>query len=131
MTLMAFMHVANAMSAAQQQSIEVLTGMYDTDAIIARSKGACCVHSASASVISPLCCRTNIFLHNQAEWRKLEHVTGACSEHAKTKKYTQRRGAWGDAHRAAGDAPRERHRSHVVASVVATRQCDGPTAAVI
>jgi hypothetical protein len=24
------------------------------------------------------------------------------SEHAKTKRYTQRRGAWGDAHRAAG-----------------------------
>jgi hypothetical protein len=31
-----------------------------------------------------------------------EHVTGAYSEHAKTKKYTQRRGAWGGAHRAAG-----------------------------
>ena len=35
-------------------------------------------------------------------WRNLEHVTGAYSEHAKTKRYTQRRAAWGDAHRAAG-----------------------------
>jgi hypothetical protein len=43
-------------------------------------------------------------------WRNLEHVTGAYSEHAKAKRYTQRRAAWGDAHRAAGsDAPRERH----------------------
>ena len=29
-------------------------------------------------------------------------MTGAYSEHAKTEQYTQRRGAWGDAHRAAG-----------------------------
>jgi hypothetical protein len=35
-------------------------------------------------------------------WLNLEHVTGAYSEHAKTKRYTQRRAAWGDAHRAAG-----------------------------
>ena len=35
-------------------------------------------------------------------WRNLEHVTGAYSEHAKAKRYTQRRAAWGDAHRAAG-----------------------------
>jgi hypothetical protein len=48
-------------------------------------------------------------------WRKLvEHVAGAYSEHAKTKRYTQRRGAWGDAHRAAGkhcanDTSRKRH----------------------
>jgi hypothetical protein len=35
-------------------------------------------------------------------WWNLEHVTGAYSEHAKTKRYTQRRAAWGDAHRAAG-----------------------------
>ena len=34
--------------------------------------------------------------------RNLEHVTGAYSEHAKAKRYTQRRAAWGDAHRAAG-----------------------------
>ena len=32
-------------------------------------------------------------------WRNLEHVTGA---YAKAKRYTQRRAAWGDAHRAAG-----------------------------
>ena len=48
-------------------------------------------------------------------WRNLEHVTGAYSEHAKTKKYTQRRGAWGGAHRAAGT-----HRANVV-----TRRCVG------
>ena len=35
-------------------------------------------------------------------WRNLEHVPGAYSEHAKTKRCTQHRGAWGDAHRAAG-----------------------------
>ena len=35
-------------------------------------------------------------------WRNLQHVTGAYSEHAKTKRYEQRRSAWGDAHRAAG-----------------------------
>ena len=35
-------------------------------------------------------------------WRNLEHVTGAYSEHAKAKRYTQRRAAGGDAHRAAG-----------------------------
>ena len=29
-------------------------------------------------------------------------MTGAYSEHAKAKRYTQRRAAWGDAHRAAG-----------------------------
>jgi hypothetical protein len=29
-------------------------------------------------------------------------VTGAYSEHAKAKRYTQRRAGWGDAHRAAG-----------------------------
>jgi hypothetical protein len=35
-------------------------------------------------------------------WRNLEHVTGTYSELAKTKRHTQRRAAWGDAHRAAG-----------------------------
>ena len=35
-------------------------------------------------------------------WRNLEHVTGAHSEHASTKRYTQRRSAWSDEHRAAG-----------------------------
>ena len=35
-------------------------------------------------------------------WRNLQHVTGAYSEHAKTKRYEQRRSAWGYAHRAAG-----------------------------
>jgi hypothetical protein len=35
-------------------------------------------------------------------WWNLEHVAGACSEHAKAKRYTQRRAAWGDAHPAAG-----------------------------
>ena len=39
-------------------------------------------------------------------WRNLEHVTGAYSEHAKAKRYTQRRAAWGDAHRAAGRTAR-------------------------
>ena len=35
-------------------------------------------------------------------WRNLEHMTGAYSEHAETKRCTQRRVAWGDAHRAVG-----------------------------
>ena len=64
--------------------------------------------------------------HSRGGWRNLEHMTGAYSEHAEAKRYTQRRGAWGDAHRAAGTHRTNgtsRKRSHTVR----TRRCAGPT----
>jgi hypothetical protein len=54
-------------------------------------------------------------------WRNLDHVAGAYSEHAKTKRHVQRRSAWGDAHRAAGT-----HRTHDTSrkrSHTTTRRC--------
>jgi hypothetical protein len=42
-------------------------------------------------------------------WWNVEHVTGThYFEHAKTKRYTQRRGAWGDARRGAAAGRRGR-----------------------
>ena len=60
----------------------------------------------------------------------LEHVMGTYSEHAQTKRYTQRRGAWGDAHRAAGThrangTSRKRHHGHGAAAAAAAGRRQG------